>query len=108
MSDNTLTRKIVSHGGSVLANLALGTTLKDMTSGFEMFRHEALRTVLERGIQSRGPFFQTEIKAYCRNMKIVEIPIHYRVDGANINRQTLNDSFSNLWRLFGLRVRGKL
>ena len=108
VADNTLARKIVSHGGSVLANLVLGTTLKDMTSGFEMFTHEALRTVLERGIKSRGPFFQTEIKAYCRNMNIVEIPIHYRVDGTNINRRTLHDSFLNLGRLFTVRLRGKL
>ena len=108
MLDNTLRRKIVSHGGSALANLLLGTKRWDMTSGFEMFRHAALREVLDRGIRSRGPFFQTEIKAYCRNMKIVELPIDYRVDGHNINRHTLTDSFSNLLRLFRLRLRGQL
>ena len=108
MLDNTLRRKIVSHGGSVLANFLLGTKLKDMTSGFEMFRHKALREVLDKGIRSRGPFFQTEIKAYCRNMKIVELPIQYRVDGHNVNRHTLTDSFSNLLRLFRLRLQGKL
>ncbi len=108
VSNNTYKRKLVSHGGSVLANVLLGTKLKDMTSGFEMFTHAALREVLDRGIMSRGPFFQTEIKAYCRNMKIVEIPIHYRVDGNTVNRQTLADSFQNLWRLLQLRLRGKL
>lgn len=108
VSDNSLSREVVSHGGSILANLLLGTKLKDMTSGFELFRHAALRKVIDRGIRSRGPFFQTEIKAYCRNMKIVEIPIHYRADGHNATPQTLKDSFSNLWRLFRLRLRGQL
>lgn len=108
VSDNTIIRGVVSHGGSVLANLLLGTKLKDMTSGFEMFRHAALREVLDKGIQSRGPFFQTEIKAHCRNMKVVEIPIHYRADGHNATPQTLKDSFGNLWRLFRLRLRNQL
>lgn len=108
MRDSTLKRKIVSHGGSVLTNLLLGTKLSDMTSGFEMFSHAALREVLDKGIESRGPFFQTEIKTYCRNMKTAELPIHYRVDGHNINQQTLKDSFSNLFRLFRLRLRGQL
>ena len=70
--------------------------------------YQALDRELSQMAETRGPFFQTEIKAYCRNMKIVEIPIHYRVDGSNINRQTLRDSFVNLWRLFSLRARGKL
>jgi dolichol-phosphate mannosyltransferase len=108
VSDNSIRREIVSHGGSILANLFLGTKLKDMTSGFEMFSRAALCEVLNRGIRSRGPFFQTEIKAYCRNMKIVEVPIHYRADGNNATPQNLKDSFYNLWRLFRLRLRGQL
>ena len=108
VSDNTLSRKVVSHGGSVLTNLLLGTNLSDMTSGFEMFSQAALREVLDKGIESRGPFFQTEIKTHCRNMKTAELPIHYRVDGHNISPETLKDSFSNLWRLFRLRRRGQL
>jgi dolichol-phosphate mannosyltransferase len=108
VANNTVARKITSHWGSLLANLMLGTKLDDMTSGFELFRRGALREVLDKGIKSRGPFFQTEIKAYCRHMKIVELPIHYRADGHNLSRRTLKDSFVNLWRLFRLRLRGQL
>jgi len=49
-----------------------------MTSGFELFSRRALELVLERGIHSRAHFFQTEIKVYCRRLRILEVPIHYR------------------------------
>jgi dolichol-phosphate mannosyltransferase len=108
ISDSSAKREFISRGGTVLANLLLGTKLKDMTSGFEMFTREALTEVLRKGIRSRGPFFQTEIKAYCRNLRIAEIPIQYRAASHNVGNQAIKDSFSNLWRLFRLRLQGQL
>jgi dolichol-phosphate mannosyltransferase len=108
ISDSSSKRKFISGGGTMLANLLLGTKLKDMTSGFEMFTREALLEVMMRGIQSRGPFFQTEIKAYCRRLRITEVPIQYRAASHNVGNQALKDSFSNLWRLFRLRLQGQL
>lgn len=108
MKESSLKRKMISRGGTVLANLLLGTKLKDMTSGFEMFTRDALRGILKKGLRSRGPFFQTEIKAYCRNLRIAEVPIQYRAASHNINNQALKDSFSNLWRLFRQRLQGQL
>ena len=108
MSESSMARYVFSRGGTILANLLLGTKLKDMTSGFEMFTSDALRKVLQKGIQSRGHFFQTEIKAHCRNMRIVEVPIHYRVPSQNVNSVVIMDSFSNLFRLFRKRLAGNL
>jgi len=101
-------RYLVSRGGTILANLFLGTRLKDMTSGFELFSRPVLEGVLARGICSRGPFFQTEIKAYCRHRRTIEVPIHYRSPSHNLNSSTIQDAFANLWRLFRLRVAGRL
>jgi len=103
-----LSRYFISYAGSALTNLLLGTKLKDMTSGFEMFTNAALRKVLEKGIQSRGHFFQTEIKTYCRNMRIIEVPIHYRAPSQNVNSAVILDAFSNLFRLFRMRLAGNL
>jgi len=103
-----LSRYFISYTGSILTNLLLGTKLKDMTSGFEMFTSDALRKVLDKGIQSRGHFFQTEIKAYCRNMRIIEVPIHYRAPSQNVNSTVILDAFSNLFRLFRKRLTGNL
>jgi dolichol-phosphate mannosyltransferase len=108
ISDSSTKRKLISSGGTLLSNLLLGTKLKDMTSGFEMFTREALQEVIKRGIKSRGPFFQTEIKAYCRHLRIIEVPIQYRAASHNVGNQALKDSFSNLWRLFRLRLQGQL
>jgi dolichol-phosphate mannosyltransferase len=108
LTDSSAKRKLISRGGTVLANLLLGTRLKDMTSGFEMFTRRALEEILRKGIRSRGPFFQTEIKAYCRHLRITEVPIHYRAASHNVGNQAIKDSFSNLWRLFRLRVQGEL
>jgi dolichol-phosphate mannosyltransferase len=103
-----LSRYFISYAGSILTNLLLGTKLKDMTSGFEMFTNAALRKVLEKGIQSRGHFFQTEIKTHCRNMRIIEVPIHYRAPSQNVNFAIIIDAFSNLFRLFRKRLAGNL
>jgi len=107
-SDSPLSRYFLSRAGSILTNLLLGTKLKDMTSGFEMFTNAALRKVLDKGIQSRGHFFQTEIKVHCRNFRTAEVPIHYRVPSQNVNTTVVIDALSNLFRLFRKRLAGNL
>lgn len=107
-AESPLSRRFISKGGTIAANILLGTKLKDMTSGFEMFTKDALKQVLDKGIKSRGHFFQTEIKTYCRKMKIAEVPISYRAPSQNVNSSVLMDSFRHLFRLFGLRITGKL
>jgi dolichol-phosphate mannosyltransferase len=101
-------RYLVSRGGTILANAFLGTKLKDMTSGFELFTRPVLEDVLAKGIRSRGPFFQTEIKTHCRKLRTTEVPIHYRAPSYNLDNSTIQDAFANLWRLFRLRVVGRL
>jgi len=107
-TDAPLSRRFISRAGSILANLLLGTKLKDMTSGFELFTKDALEMILERPIRSRGHFFQTEIKAYCRNLNIAEVPIHYRSPSQGVNSTILADAFVNLFVLFIKRLKGRL
>lgn len=104
ISESSIKRQLISRGGTVLTNLLLGTNLKDMTSGFELFSRDALRQVLDKGIRSHGHFFQTEIKAYCHRLRIAELPIHYRAASGSVNNKVLKDALSNLWRLFRLRL----
>lgn len=108
ISETSSRRRAISRGGTFIANLLLGTSLTDMTSGFELFSRPVLQRVLEKGIGSRGPFFQTEIKTYCRELRWTEVPIHYRAASHKISNASLRDAFSNLWRLFRLRVSGQL
>ena len=103
ITDSALKRKIISRGGTFLTNLLLGTKLTDMTSGFELFSRGALEGVLHKGINSRGHFFQTEIKAHCQPLRVAEVPIHYRAASDSVNNNVLKDAFANLWRLFRTR-----
>ncbi|HET7212374.1 MAG TPA: glycosyltransferase [Terriglobia bacterium] len=98
-------RYFISRGGTILTNLMLGTRLSDMTSGFEMFSRRALQAVLEHGIRSRAHFFQTEIKAYCHNFKITELPIQYQAASPRLHGSAVNEALTQLWRLYRLRAR---
>ncbi len=108
ISDTSWQRRVLSGGGTFIANLLLGTRLRDMTSGFQLFTRRALEKVLSRGIHSRGHFFQTEMKAYSRHMAVAEVPIHYRSASASVSLAVIKDALANLWRLFRLRLAGAL
>lgn len=104
----TVERRAISRTGTVLSNLLLGTRMTDATSGFELFTRSSLELVLAHGIRSRGPFFQTEIKAYCRNLRVTEVPISYSGGSHRIGTHALSESVLNLWWLFVKRLRGQL
>lgn len=77
MSHQPLYRKILSSGGTVLANMVLGTKLKDMTSGFEGFQAHVLQSMDLDAFLSTGHMYQTEMRYYCRDLRCIEVPIHY-------------------------------
>jgi dolichol-phosphate mannosyltransferase len=105
---SSLEREIISRGGTILANLVLNTKLSDMTSGFQLFKREILEKILEKGIYSRGPFFQTEMKAYCHLRNFAEIPITYSMASHSVGAASIKESLQQLWRLFGLKRSGTL
>jgi len=107
-ADSPKLRYFISRGGTILADLLLGTELYDMTSGFELFTRDALQKILDKGIVSKGPFFQTEIRTYAHDFRIAEVPIHYKAASHNISHNVLMDAVTNLWRLFRLRLSNAL
>ena len=99
ITDSSLKRRIVSRGGTLLTNLLLGTHLTDMTSGFQFFSHDALQMIVEHGIESRAHFFQTEMKVMCRDLRVVEVPIHYRSASPRLKGSAVTEAFRQLWKL---------
>lgn len=100
MVQTPLKRRMLSWGGTVLANLILGSHLTDMTSGFQLFSREALDWILVEGIRSRGPFFQTEVKYHAlRAFRVVETPIVHRAPSHNITSASISDALRGLARL---------
>jgi dolichol-phosphate mannosyltransferase len=99
LADAPLKRRLLSRGGTALSNLLLNSRLTDMTSGYQLFRREALQLILEEGIASRGHFFQTEMKFHCRGLRCVEVPITYRSPSSSVSGETVGAALRNLLKL---------
>ena len=71
-------RKIVSRGANLLARLATGFGLRDMTSGFRAYKTEAIRA-LEFGRLESGYVFQVAIlyQLLRQGFRVVEIPFMF-------------------------------
>ena len=108
MAAPSFRRQLFSKGGTYVANALLGTKLADMTSGYQMFKREMLERLLARGIQSRYHFFQTEMKAYCRKGRSIEVPIRYKTGAKGLKMKVLADAVYHLGRLVLLRATARL
>ncbi len=92
-------RYLLSWGGTLIANLLLGTRMKDLTSGFECFSHRALSHVVARGVRSRAHFFQTEIRYMLRDWRWVEIPINYTNPSERVGNENVFEALRILLRM---------
>ena len=72
-------RKALSAFGNFYARTILTSPLHDMTTGFRMWRREALQSMPLDRIRSSGYIFLVEMAyvAYIMGFKITEVPIHF-------------------------------
>ncbi|MBR5407736.1 MAG: glycosyltransferase [Lachnospiraceae bacterium] len=99
ITNQPLYRRFLSSGGTILANLVLGTKLKDMTSGFEAFKREVLENMDLDAFMSRGHMYQTEMRYYCRNLNTVEVPINYIGSKSSIKFKSVTEALKLLFKL---------
>ena len=99
ISEHPLYRRLLSSGGTILANLVLGTRLKDMTSGFEAFKREVLERFDFDKFLSTGHMYQTEMRYYCRKYKTVEVPIHYIGGASSLKTKYVTEALKILFKL---------
>lgn len=99
MKDQPLYRRVLSKGGTVLANLVLGTKLKDMTSGFEGFQRKTLESLDLDAFLSKGHMYQTEMRYYCRSKYALEIPIHYVGTSSSLKISSVTEALRLLFKL---------
>jgi len=92
-------RRILSSGGTVLANMVLGTKLKYMTSGFEGFQRKTLEMMDLDAFLSLGHIYQTEMRFYCRNLKTIEVPINYIGSQSSIKLKSVTEALKLLFQL---------
>lgn len=76
-------RWIISEVANLLARLLLGIEIRDLTSGFRVYRLEALKSINLSEIKSKSYAFQVEMLYHCANagFRIGEIPILFRERG---------------------------
>ncbi|HXF86231.1 MAG TPA: polyprenol monophosphomannose synthase [Anaerolineales bacterium] len=72
-------RRKLSAFGNFYARSILGIPIRDLTTGYRVWRSETLRQMPFERIQSSGYAFQVEMAylAYCLDFKIGETPIYF-------------------------------
>lgn len=101
MRQQPLYRRILSQGGTFLANFVLKTKLKDMTSGFEGFQRRVLENMNLDAFLSTGHMYQTEMRFYCRDLRTVEVPIHYVGTASSLKGSSVTEALRLLFQLKG-------
>lgn len=107
MVDSPIRRRFLSKGGTILAQWLLGSTLADMTSGFQGFRRSILLKVVEYPLLSSAHFYQTELRHLLRKQKLIEVPIHYRAPSPRVSRGAIRNSMVVLIHYFLCRIGGR-
>jgi dolichol-phosphate mannosyltransferase len=74
-----LWRKELSAFGNLYARSILGFPLRDVTTGYRMWRRETLQSMPLERIRSNGSVFLVEMAylAYCLEYRIEEVPIYF-------------------------------
>jgi len=74
-----LWRKRLSAFGNLYARSILGFPLRDVTTGYRMWRRETLQSMPLERIRSNGYVFLVEMAylAHCLEYRIEEVPIHF-------------------------------
>lgn len=97
-------RTLLSKGGTILSNVLLGTTMHDMTSGYQGFHASVVKEFVDYPFKSTAHFYQTELRYILRKKRYAEVPIHYRAPSASVSKGAIRNSVSVLWYYFTRRL----
>lgn len=100
-------RRFLSRGGTLISNLLLGTTLIDMTSGFQGFSADVVARIIRYELLSTAHFYQTELRYLLRNENYAELPISYRAPSPRVSKGAVLNALTVLMHYFLLRITGK-
>ena len=107
MVDSPIRRRILSKGGTLLAQWLLGAELADMTSGYQAFRRSVMLRVVDFPLRSQAHFYQTELRYLLRKQKLIEVPIHYRAPSPRVSHGAIRNSLAVLTYYFLMRILGR-
>ena len=103
-------RRALSRGGNIYVRALLGLPVRDATSGYRVYRREALRELITHQLRSEGYAFQIELayRAWRRGMVVGEVPITFeerRHGHSKISRAIVVEA---LWHVLAWGLRDRL
>ncbi len=104
MGTSPLNRRMLSRVGTLLSNWLLGTSMFDMTSGFQGFHREIVKRIIDYPFLSKAHFYQTEMRYLLRKHRYAEIPIHYTAPSKSVSQKAIKNSLSTLLYYFRKRL----
>ena len=104
MVESPKSRRFLSRIGTLLSNVLLGSSLYDMTSGFQGFRRPIVKKIIDYPLLSKAHFYQTELRYLLRNTKYAEIPIHYKAPSPSVSKKAIYNSLFVLMIYFFKRL----
>jgi len=106
MADSPLNRRILSKGGTLVAQWLLGVRMHDLTSGFQGFHRDMLTRLVAYPLRSKAHFYQTEVRYLLRKTRWMEVPIHYRAPSPRVSQDAIKNSVQVLIYYFLRRLLG--
>jgi dolichol-phosphate mannosyltransferase len=102
--DWSLSRRIISRGGSLYARTILGLPVRDLTGGFKCFRRRTLEALDLDAVRSEGYAFQIELtyRVFQLGGRIAEIPITFadrRVGQSKMSGRIVREAMVAVWRM---------
>lgn len=104
MVDSPFFRRVLSLGGTKIANLLLGTRMLDMTSGYQGFHRRVVEKFVNYPLLSTAHFYQTELRYLLSRSKYAEVPIHYRAPSPRVPAGAIANSLYVLGVYFLRRI----
>lgn len=106
-ADSAWGRWFLSKFGTLLSNWLLGTSMRDMTSGYQGFSRNIVKLFLDYPLKSTAHFYQTEIRYLLRKKRYMEVPIHYRAPSASVSPKAIRNARQTLLYYMKQRLLGK-
>ena len=96
-----LSRQLISRLGTGYARYALGIQLRDITSGFRVFRREVLESMDFNTIEAKGYGFQIEmaLKTLENGFRIQEVPITFVEREGGVSKMSKRIVFEALFKV---------
>jgi dolichol-phosphate mannosyltransferase len=107
ITESSKRRLMLSKVGTILSNALLGTSMYDMTSGYQGFHREIVGRFLNYQLLSKAHFYQTELRYLLRNTRFAEIPIHYKAPSPRVSEKAIKNSIDVLLHYFKQRIFSK-